>query len=314
MEPNQLSNHPKRSLLKEIFISPDEPRLRAGWRLLIMTAANFILMMLLIMPFAIVYKTKGSKVPFLLVQSISFISITIVVFLSRKVLDRRSIKSLGLDFKENFFQDILIGILVSAVILGIIFLAEWALGYLTIQGFSWQTEPLQAVLTGTLSSAILFILTGWIEELQFRGYYLQNLADGINMTWAIILSAIWFAVMHLFNPNASMQIIPGLFIAGVFFAFAYIRTRQLWLAIGIHIGWNYFEGTVYGFQVSGIDIYRLVIQDVQGPKLITGGAFGPEAGLILFPAIAIGFGLIYLYTKNRIGASDGARPNGQINP
>lgn len=308
METQSVTDQARRPLLRRIFLSPEEPRLRAGWRLLIMTAFNFLLMLILTTPFAIIYEFKQSRIPILWVQIISFISTTIAVFLSRKLLDKRSIKSLGLSLKEKVFQDLFAGIIIAAIILGIIFLAEGAFGYLTIKGFAWQMESFQTILLGALGSAVLFILTGWIEELQFRGYYLQNLADGINMTWAIILSSLWFAAMHLMNPNASLQIIPGLFVSGLIFAYSYLRTHQLWLAIGIHIGWNFFEGTIYGFQVSGLDIYRLTIQEVQGPKLITGGGFGPEAGLVLFPAIAIGFIMIFYYTKGRINTSQTKSP------
>jgi len=289
----------KRSIIQRIFISPEERRLRAGWRLLIMTAFNFLLTLILSTPFGIYYVTRGDRIPLILIQCISLISITVTVFLSRRLLDRRSITSLGLDIKQKIWQDLFTGILFAGIMLGIVFIIEWLFGFLTIEGFAWGFQSWRVILKGTLGSAILFIMTGWIEELQFRGYYLQNLADGINITWAVVLSSLWFAAMHLLNPNASLQIIPGLFVSGLIFAYSYLRTRQLWLAIGIHIGWNFFEGTIYGFQVSGLEIYRLTIQNVQGPELITGGGFGPEAGLVLFPAIAIGFLMIYFYTKNR---------------
>jgi membrane protease YdiL (CAAX protease family) len=289
----------QRSIIQRIFISPEVRRLRAGWRLLIMTAFNFLLTLILSTPFGIYYVTRGDRIPIILIQCISLISITVTVFLSRRFLDKRSITSLGLDIKQKIWQDLFTGILFAGIMLGIVFFIEWLFGFLTIEGFAWGFQPWGIILKGILGSATLFIMTGWIEELQFRGYYLQNLADGINITWAVVLSSLWFAAMHLLNPNASLQIIPGLFISGIIFAYSYLRTRQLWLAIGIHIGWNFFEGTIYGFQVSGLEIYRLTIQNVQGPELITGGGFGPEAGLVLFPAIAIGFSMIYFYTKNR---------------
>jgi hypothetical protein len=91
----------------------------------------------------------------------------------------------------------------------------------------------------------------------------------------------------------------GIFLAGVFFAYAYIRTKQLWLPIGMHIGWNFFEGVVFGFPVSGLEPYALTRITVQGPEIWTGGVFGPEAGLIVLPALILGAFLIYLYTMRR---------------
>jgi hypothetical protein len=91
----------------------------------------------------------------------------------------------------------------------------------------------------------------------------------------------------------------GIFLAGIFLGYGYVRTRQLWLPIGLHLGWNFCEGVVFGFPVSGLDIYALTRIEVTGPELWTGGAFGPEAGLIILPALIVGAGLIYWVTRNR---------------
>jgi len=107
---------------------------------------------------------------------------------------------------------------------------------------------------------------------------------------------------HLANPNWSLLAIVNLTVGGVFLAFAYLRTRQLWLPIGIHIGWNFFQGPVFGFPVSGTDSFTLINHTVNGPELLTGGAFGPEAGLINLLIVAIGAALIYWYTRE-IGQS-----------
>ena len=102
------------------------------------------------------------------------------------------------------------------------------------------------------------------------------------------------------NPNVSWTAVLGLVLAGLFLAFGYLRTRQLWLPIGLHIGWNFFEGTIFGFQVSGLsEMPSLIRQTVQGPELVTGGLFGPEAGLVVLPAMALGVLLIFGYTRRR---------------
>jgi membrane protease YdiL (CAAX protease family) len=109
-----------------------------------------------------------------------------------------------------------------------------------------------------------------------------------------------FVVIHLGNPNATWVSAAGIFFAGIFLAYGYIRTGQLWLSMGLHLGWNFFEGVVFGFPVSGLSIYRLIRIDVQGPEIWTGGPFGPEAGLIVLPALLVGVILIYLYTRERM--------------
>ncbi len=130
-----------------------------------------------------------------------------------------------------------------------------------------------------------------------RGYHLQTIASGTNLLWGLIVSSAIFGALHLANPHATWISAAGIFFAGLFLGYAYIRTGKLWLSIGLHIGWNFFEGVIFGYPVSGIDTYHLTRISVSGPGLWTGGAFGPEAGLILLPAIVLGAGLVYLYTR-----------------
>ena len=288
----------KRPILARIFLSPEERRLRAGWRLLIQTLIWLVLMFGLVILFGFISGRFFSNQLTLSVIA-SLFSVTISVFLARKLLDRRSILSLGLKTDLRALWDLLIGIGIAAAMMAFIYALEWAFGWLSFEGFAWQNQSMDAVVIGTLEMLLVFILVGWEEELLSRGYHLQNLASGINLTWGVILSSLIFALMHLGNPNVSVMAVLGLITAGFFLAFGYLRTRQLWLPIGLHIGWNFFEGTVFGFQVSGLDIYRLVEQTVQGPHIFTGGEFGPEAGLILIPGLALGVALIYFYSGIR---------------
>jgi hypothetical protein len=145
----------------------------------------------------------------------------------------------------------------------------------------------------------LFTFVSWQEELLTRGYWLQNLSAGLSQSLGVLLSSAVFALAHWFNPNLNWQALLGLFLAGLFLAYGYLRTRQLWLPIGLHLGWNFFEGTLFGFPVSGQYQYQLIRQTVTGPDLITGGSFGPEAGLVLLPVLVLGAAGIYYYTKNR---------------
>jgi hypothetical protein len=151
-----------------------------------------------------------------------------------------------------------------------------------------------------LFGLLIFFLVGWQEELMFRGYILHNIQEGTKRHWGVILSSIIFAAYHLTNPNFSWFALVGLFIAGLFLTYPYLRTKMLWLSIGIHFGWNFFEGYVFGFNISGLDAFPSFIkQSVSGPTWITGGAFGPEAGIVLAPALIVGWILVYLYSKVR---------------
>jgi membrane protease YdiL (CAAX protease family) len=140
---------------------------------------------------------------------------------------------------------------------------------------------------------------GWNEELLSRGYHLQTIASGLNLFWGIVLSSALFGLLHLGNPHATWVSAVGIFGGGLFLAYGLIRTKQLWLSIGLHIGLNFFEGVVFGFPVSGQNNYALIRINVHGPDIWTGGAFGPEAGLIVLPVLIFGSLLIYLYTIRR---------------
>ena len=147
---------------------------------------------------------------------------------------------------------------------------------------------------------VIYVIVAWQEELLIRGYWLQNISIGLNLIWGVLLSSLFFALTHFGNPNISTMAVLGLIAGGIFLAYGYIRTNRLWLPIGLHIGWNFFEGTIFGFQVSGLsELPRLIIQTVEGPEIITGGDFGPEAGLIILPALLLGAVIIRWYTGDR---------------
>lgn len=304
----EITPTPGRDLLPWVFLSPDEPRLRAGWRLLIQTGIVFLLLGCLGVALAIFASfgvvtppdVQGLTTPLLLVLQIMQAGAFIVsVFLARRFLDRRSIESLGLKLNSKALIDALAGVGITFVQMGFIYVVMLSLGWLTFNGFAWQTDLLTAVAVETLLFLALFIFTGISEEILSRGYHLQTIASGLNLFWGVFLSSVIFGWLHLFNPDATWVSTFGIFIAGLFFAYAYLRTGQLWLPIGLHIGWNFFEGVVFGFPVSGLDVYPLTHIEVIGPELWTGGAFGPEAGLIVLPSLVIGAGLIYLFTRNR---------------
>jgi membrane protease YdiL (CAAX protease family) len=232
-------------------------------------------------------------------QIINFIVITASVYVARRWLDKRSFESLGLRIDKYTLLDILAGVGITFVQMGFIYILMLGLGWLTFEGFAWQFDPISVVITSVLTFFVIFIIVAWNEELLSRGYHLQTIASGLNLFWGVVISSAVFGLLHLGNPNATWVSAAGIFFAGVYLAFGYIRTKQLWLSMGLHLGWNFFEGVVFGFPVSGLDIYALTRIKVHGPELWTGGAFGPEAGLIVLPSLVVGGFLIYLYTRKR---------------
>ncbi len=294
--------------LNRIFRSADESRLRAGWRLLIQTIGSLFVFACLGIPLFLVYfffdpesAFSNELTPELLLLSVvaETIAFTTSIFLAKRFLDKQSIESLGLKVNLQALMDVLAGIGITFVQMGFIYAMMHALGWVTFHGFAWEIDSLSRVLTGVLTFFVIFLLVGWNEELLSRGYHLQTLANGLNLFWGVVISSIVFGLLHTGNPGSSWSAIVGITLAGLYFAFAYLRTKQLWLPIGLHIGWNFSEGVVFGFPVSGLDIYALTRIEVTGPELWTGGVFGPEAGLILLPSLIVGSILVFWFTRNR---------------
>ena len=290
----------ERSVLANIFLSPDEPRLRAGWRLLIQTIMFLLFGTIIFIVVSLLGFESGSGSTTLIFEQVfNLIAVTGSVYIARRWLDKRSFESLGLKLNQQTLVDVLAGIGIAFLQMGFIYILMLGLNWLTFEGFAWEFDPLNEVIAGVLIFLAVFIFVGWNEELLSRGYHLQTIASGINLFWGIIISSAVFGLLHLGNPNATWVSAAGIFFAGIYLAYGYVRTKQLWLPIGLHIGWNFCEGVVFGFPVSGLDIYALTRIEVTGPEIWTGGAFGPEAGLIVLPSLLLGAGLIYWFTRNR---------------
>ncbi|HLF69372.1 MAG TPA: CPBP family intramembrane glutamic endopeptidase, partial [Actinomycetota bacterium] len=136
-------------------------------------------------------------------------------------------------------------------------------------------------------------------EVLFRGIIFRIMEEGIGSWGAIALSSLIFGGAHLSNPHSSVFAAIAIAVeAGLMLSGAYMLTRDLWMAIGIHWSWNFFEGPVFGTAVSGGDFPVMVRSTMTGPALWTGGSFGPEAGLVAFIiAGSIGGLMIYLAVK-----------------
>jgi len=290
----------KHSSLATIFLSPAENRLRAGWRILLFIVLFMVIGKISRTPLSYLPDNllEGNPTIMILIEQLtSLVSITLAVVIARRFLDKRSFTSLGVERSNQTYKDTLAGIAIAFIIFSFIFAIQLAFGWLTVDGYAWQTINPGALVLQLVLWLVIFTIVGWQEELLTRGYLLQNLADGINMFWAVVISSALFGLMHLGNPGATWVSTLGILLAGLFLALPYILTRQLWISIGLHIGWNFAEGVIYGLPVSGIDTFRLIHSSVSGSELLTGGGFGPEAGLILIPGLALGAWLIWRYTK-----------------
>ncbi|MEJ2013109.1 MAG: type II CAAX endopeptidase family protein, partial [Anaerolineales bacterium] len=301
----------KKPLWLRIYLSPDEPRLRAGWRLLLHSIGFGFMLSILALLAVVLAFNRGGQLSYGLPldATIELLAVLVATYLARRFLDRRSFASLGFRIDQHTLPDLLVGFMIPALLIAGIFLVEWGLGWLKFDSVAWQSMSFSGWIGILLQGLLLFVIVGVSEEVLSRGYHLQNLTDGLNLFWGLLISSSIFAILHLLNPDTSLFSSLGILAAGYFLAYGWVRTRQLWLSIGLHIGWNLFEGTVFGFPVSGYKINALIQQTSSGPDLITGGGFGPEAGLILLPALLLGALLIRYYTRGRTAESADTPPD-----
>ena len=127
------------------------------------------------------------------------------------------------------------------------------------------------------------------EEVVFRGVLFRLIDDRWNTTVALLVSALVFGAAHFINPGATWWSSLAIAVeAGLLLGAAYKFSGNLWLPIGIHWIWNYVQGYVLGFAVSGIPVGSKILSPViSGSDLLTGGVFGAEASVI-----SVGIGLI----------------------
>ncbi|MCI0476534.1 MAG: CPBP family intramembrane metalloprotease [Anaerolineales bacterium] len=222
-----------------------------------------------------------------------------IVLVFRRVLDRRSFRSLGFDFSRDWWREIFAGFALILIAWSAIFLAAILSGAATIIGFAWDEKNWLTIL-GALANGLIFnLLVALAEETDSRGYILQNLAEGIRIVPAILVSSAYFGALHLLNPGAGIASTLGIFFAGVLLALGYYATRRLWFSIGMHAAWNFAEGSLFGFPVSGLDMGGIFRLRITGPDWLTGGAFGPEAGaLAIVMEIAL-IAILFAWTRRR---------------
>ena len=127
---------------------------------------------------------------------------------------------------------------------------------------------------------VLGLLPGITEEIMFRGVLFRVIEDGLGTWAALIVSAMFFGLVHLGNPNATLWSSIAIAVeAGLLLGMAYAWTRSLWFVMGLHAAWNFTQGTLLGIPVSGIALKGLLDSSTQGSAWLSGGEFGAEASV-----------------------------------
>ena len=189
-------------------------------------------------------------------------------------VDRVPALTFGAGFHENWRRDLKWGVVLAVLMLGGLFGAMAVTGELNMA--AGTVSPL-----GLAGIVLVLCLAAANEELIFRGYPLQVLMAGIGPWPAMIVMSAIFGLGHHLNPNATWLGTGNTALAGILLCLAYVRTRSLWFPYGIHIAWNLGLGPISGFSLSGMNLESILHTEANGADWITGGAYGPEAGVLV---------------------------------
>ncbi|MBN2498308.1 MAG: CPBP family intramembrane metalloprotease [Deltaproteobacteria bacterium] len=224
------------------------------------------------------------------------------VWAATRFLDRRPFRSLGFRLNGRWWLDYAFGLFTGAAVAAGVFLAELAAGWIELVETCWTAEAGASFASLTGVALLAMIAVGFWEEMVGRGYQIRNLAEGLNLpalgargaiAVACAGTSLLFGFGHAFNPHASLISSLSIVAFGLLFAGAYVLTGQLGISMGMHTGWNFFTGSVFGFAVSGRESHAsLIAISQQGPERWTGGAFGPEAGLVSLAACLLAGALV----------------------
>ncbi|MFD1204629.1 CPBP family intramembrane glutamic endopeptidase [Sporosarcina contaminans] len=285
-------------------------QVRAGWLILLAFVSMFIAQQIFAVPGSVVLtlidfpfqdgnymidlNAAFDRHPwvFLMTQGGGTVGGMLATVLLWRFVNKGTLKELGF---RGSLKDFGFGLFLGALSIFIIFLMLLATGNIAL--LNPLSKPEFSIYT--LTFLLLFILVGFFEEMFFRGYVMSTMESRRNPKWVIyVVSALVFSLMHGANPNVSVLGLVNIALVGILFAYMFDVTKSLWLPIGYHITWNYFQGNVFGFAVSGISphgIYNVSIES--GNDVLTGGAFGLEGGLFATMLIVVSFFATKLYVN-----------------
>jgi hypothetical protein len=215
------------------------------------------------------------------------------------LVEKRPFWTIGLEKAgalSRYLRGFLVGLLMFAAAVGL----SAAFGFIAVEEGSTQITGFAAL------AGVLLVLLGWVvqgaaEEAITRGWLLPVLGARYRPLWGILISSLIFMIFHGLNPNLSVIALFNLFLFAVFAALYALYEGGLWGVFSIHTAWNWAQGNVFGFEVSGGGVPGGTLFDLMetGPDTITGGPFGPEGGLSVTVVLVAGCVIVWLLSKRR---------------
>lgn len=192
------------------------------------------------------------------------------LFLAR-VVERRWPAELGW---RRLVPGTALGAAAGVALISSVVLLLWAAGSYRVTGADAGIDWWTPLLTGGFGAAIS-------EEIISRGVLFRITEEGLGTGWALVVSALFFGGAHIMNPGATVWSSLAIAIeAGLLLGRLYHVTRSLWPCIGLHLGWNFAQGSLWGIPVSGMRTPSFLASERVGPEWLTGGTWGAEASVL----------------------------------
>lgn len=299
------------ALLTGVFWNFQDQRLRVLWRLV----GLVIILLVVNIAIGVAFSAAGFAPPAFVGQFQSNLTIIFSIWAAARLLDRRKFSDTGIAGNKTWWTDCTFGLLLGAVLMSAIFMVESGADWITVVETFRPEHPDQPFVVAMIGPVVFFVTVGIAEELAFRGYLLLNLAEGfrtrlispkIAIISAWVFTSAIFGFAHALNPNATFVSSLNIALAGIFLGAGYVLSGSLAIPIGVHVSWNFFQGHVFGFPVSGTGFSTATIIAIEqrGPESWTGGAFGPEGGMLGLIAILVGLVLTVFWIRLRYGKSE----------
>jgi membrane protease YdiL (CAAX protease family) len=227
----------------------------------------------------------------ILPQLFGLIGTFLITWIFIKFIDKKPFYTLGF-VKRKMGEDIFLGITIGFVMM--------ALGFYILKYFGQiEIESIQIDYLKLFIGILLFIVVAINEELILRGYMLNNFMDSMPRYWALLVSSLIFASLHLGNANIDAIGFGNIILAGFLLGISYTYTKSLWFPIALHFSWNFFQGSIFGYAVSGNETYSLIKQTRTADTIWNGGKFGFEASITAIIFLVIFIFIIAKYYANQ---------------
>lgn len=214
--------------------------------------------------------------------------VIILIWLFMKFIDKQPLIEIGFQ-TQGRSKEINYGILFGLFIMAFAFVFLSVIGEIVFLNYSLDFNQI-------LLSIALFIGVSFFEEIIFRGYMLKNLLESFNPFVALLISSLFFSLIHASNPNVTSLGLCNIFLAGIFLGVSYVFTKNLWFPIALHFSWNFFQA-MFGFKVSGLDSYSIIEFMIPDNNMINGGEFGFESSILSIIVLFVGTIMIWNYFK-----------------